>query len=220
MSRLVIPRDPLGLSKNVIGTGQREIRHVGDIAFSSNTLPAVNEIPDEVFAPGDAAPHHPVGLNVSSGVARFVWKTQPGMVQGLIAVIDGEDDDAVNVIAGTFAPLNVSQTNNAGFNTDGKIQYVPQIAFAGTFIAGTKVGISGGLITASQRYADTLNAITDYGAAGSLRIIGPKDADGVLVPDNSNIAVEFDAEGAPFGFMYVEPSTGAPTGIRLFEYSL
>lgn len=185
----------------------------GDVTFSSNTLPDPDGILDELFDEADS-PKHPVSTFTASGAARIVWPMEPSMLEDLVFTLNGGDGSTADVILGRFIPVFAP----------GKRQYIPRIEAVLALVAGSRTGVADGIVDASDYYADTVteSASYRYGTnpqVANTRIWGPKDATGVLSPNNTPSSYGFDALGGSYGFAYVKQGvSNAATGIKVLSF--
>lgn len=183
-----------------------------DITYNSG-LPADSAIADVLDA---LDPDDPNGKGPQTDLDNglVVWESRGGLLQALEFVLTGADGATATAIVGGFRAMERLRKQNGD-----RIQWIPTVLARLSLTAGTRVGVSGGLVTDSHRYCDTIAVSRTYRyQPAPERLVGPKDTSDntTLDPQNGHCAFLFDALGLSRLFVYLD--LGTATGANVIEY--
>lgn len=180
---------------------------------NNDALPALNDVAD-IRHIGDSTP--PQGPQDDIAAGRLIFSPTSGSVSMLAFF----GTDAANETASgrlwawhqyTIAGPAVNET-----------QWVKYLLCEFTLTLGTRTGVAGGLINASQLWADTITITTNGGLMpNKVRVLGRRDGSDALTPDNTQQYLLADMLGAAYGEVEITRNgqTAASIGVAVAHLS-
>lgn len=184
-------------------------------ALTAGTLPTPKDIADFL----DGADDSPgAGRLNATASGKLIWRTRGGTQQALGFALTGADGATATAIVGGYRPLRDKKPDGGDDGRNQVVQWIPFITDELSLVAGSEVGIAGGLIDENDYWVDTITISTTYRPQPDPeRIWGPKAADGItLAPNNTPVWYIADFRGLEYGFVYVD--LGTATGAKVIEF--